>query len=59
MLEVVLAWLVKRTAPLLYLSGTSGSGKSSIMSAWVLPKAALRGVEIDLKEQRRIPASIL
>jgi len=34
----VYAWITKSTAPLLYLSGASGSGKSSIISGWVLPK---------------------
>lgn len=35
--EKIYAWLVGNPAPLLYLSGASGSGKSSIISAWCCP----------------------
>ncbi|MEX3932162.1 hypothetical protein AB4Y32_10185 [Paraburkholderia phymatum] len=42
--EKVYEWLMGNPAPLLYLSGASGSGKSSIISAWVVPKLAREGV---------------
>ena len=38
--EKVYAWITGSRAPLLYLLGASGSGKSSIISGWVLPKFA-------------------
>lgn len=44
--EKVYAWLVGNAAPLLYLSGASGSGKSSIISGWVLPKLAREGISM-------------
>jgi hypothetical protein len=44
--EKVYGWLVGNPAPLLYLSGASGSGKSSIISGWVLPRLAQQGVPI-------------
>jgi hypothetical protein len=34
----ILPWLKDRRAPVLYLTGQSGSGKSSILSAWVIPQ---------------------
>ena len=34
----VLAWIKKCTSPVLYLSGASGTGKSSLLNAWVLPE---------------------
>jgi uncharacterized protein YjbI with pentapeptide repeats len=33
----VLRWLEHPTSPVLYLTGLSGSGKSSLLTAWVLP----------------------
>lgn len=41
--ESVYAWIVSASAPLLYLIGASGSGKSSIISAWVVPKLNREG----------------
>jgi Leucine-rich repeat (LRR) protein len=38
--EEILRWLDRRTRSLLYLTGLSGSGKSSLLAAWVLPKLA-------------------
>lgn len=34
----VLEWIRQSKAPLLYLTGFSGTGKSSMLQAWVLPK---------------------
>jgi len=36
--EEILRWLEQRNSPILYLTGLSGSGKSSLLSAWVLPR---------------------
>src|SRR5271165_3228402 len=36
--EELLRWLEQRTSPVLYLTGLSGSGKSSLLAAWVLPR---------------------
>jgi hypothetical protein len=36
--EEVLRWVRAAASPLLYLTGRSGTGKTSVLSAWVLPK---------------------
>src|SRR5271157_57499 len=36
--DEILRWLEQRTSPILYLTGLSGSGKSSLLAAWVLPR---------------------
>jgi Leucine-rich repeat (LRR) protein len=36
--ESVLRWIRNSKAPVLYLTGVSGSGKSSLLTAWVIPK---------------------
>ena len=36
--EEVLRWIRSATSPVLYLTGRSGTGKSSLLNAWVLPK---------------------
>jgi hypothetical protein len=36
--DLVLEWLRQATVPLLYLTGRSGTGKSSLVSAYVLPR---------------------
>src|SRR5271165_5321223 len=36
--EELLRWLEQRPSPILYLTGLSGSGKSSLLAAWVLPR---------------------
>jgi hypothetical protein len=50
--NAVYAWLVGNPAPLLYLSGASGSGKSSIICGWVLPQLAREGVPIHIVNAR-------
>lgn len=35
--QEVLKWLAERKSPVLYLTGLSGSGKSSLLTAWVFP----------------------
>jgi hypothetical protein len=36
--QEILEWLLKSVEPVLYLTGQSGSGKSSLLTAWVLPE---------------------
>jgi hypothetical protein len=44
--DEILRWLQRRPAPILYLTGLSGSGKSSLLCAWVLPKLQRDGTQI-------------
>jgi hypothetical protein len=52
----ILRWMENTKEPVLYLTGASGTGKSSLLSAWVIPKLKrekhvviqLRGYEDDL-----------
>jgi hypothetical protein len=52
--QEVLRWIENTKEPVLYLTGASGTGKSSLLSAWVIPKLEkhvviqLRGYENDL-----------
>jgi internalin A len=59
--EKVYAWLVGNPAPLLYLSGASGSGKSSIICGWVLPKLTQEGVPMHVVSARVVgdPITVL
>jgi Leucine-rich repeat (LRR) protein len=59
--EAVYDWLVGNPAPLLYLSGASGSGKSSIICGWVLPKIVREGVLIHVVNARVVgnPIAVL
>ena len=41
--EDVLHWIEAATSPVLYLTGRSGTGKSSLLNAWVLPKLKVGG----------------
>ena len=36
--EEILRWIEQRTGSVLYLTGLSGSGKSSLLAAWVKPR---------------------
>ena len=36
--EEILRWIDQRTGSVLYLTGLSGSGKSSLLAAWVVPR---------------------
>src|SRR5271165_1213274 len=36
--EEILRWIEQRTGTVLYLTGLSGSGKSSLLAAWVVPR---------------------
>lgn len=44
--EEVLKWLRQSPSRVLYLTGSSGAGKSSLLEAWVLPKLQRDGVTI-------------
>jgi Leucine-rich repeat (LRR) protein len=44
--EEVLRWLRGSPSRVLYLTGSSGAGKSSLLEAWVLPKLQRDGVTI-------------
>ena len=39
--EKAVAWLEKAEAPFLYLTGFSGTGKSSLLQAWLIPELAV------------------
>jgi hypothetical protein len=40
--EAVLLWIKNSSEPVLYLTGASGTGKSSLLAAWVIPKLTRR-----------------
>ena len=44
--DEVLRWLQRTPAHVLYLTGSSGAGKSSLLAAWVLPKLDREGVKV-------------
>lgn len=44
--DEVLKWLRHPPRRVLYLTGSSGSGKSSLLAAWVLPKLEREGVKV-------------
>src|SRR5579864_6622753 len=54
--QEILHWIANSEEPVLYLTGASGTGKSSLLSAWAIPKLRrenhvviqLRGYEDDL-----------
>lgn len=50
--EKVYAWIADSRAPLLYLMGASGSGKSSVISGWVLPKFLREGIQVHVVAAR-------
>jgi len=41
--EQVLRWIENSKEPVLYLTGASGTGKSSLLAAWVIPKLMREG----------------
>ena len=44
--EEILAWLRQAPPQVLFLTGQSGSGKSSLLDAWVIPKLTQNGTEV-------------
>ncbi len=55
----VLNWLRRPPKPVLYLTGSSGTGKSSLLAAWVLPKLEREGVRIIRLRGYQDPAKVL
>lgn len=55
----VLSWLREPPARLLYLKGASGAGKSSLLSAWVIPKLVRDGVKVIRLRGYQDPAKAL
>jgi hypothetical protein len=47
--ERILRWIEKRSSPILYLTGSSGTGKSSLLAAYVLPRLKKDHVVIRLR----------
>ena len=41
--EEVMAWVQAEKSPVLYLTGVSGSGESSLLKAWAVPELEARG----------------
>lgn len=57
--EEVLRWLRSPPSKVLYLTGSSGTGKSSLLAAWVLPKLEKEGVKIIRLRGYQDPAKAL
>jgi len=57
--DEVLNWLRRPPGRLLYLTGSSGTGKSSLLVAWVLPKLEREGVRIIRLRGYQDPAKVL
>jgi hypothetical protein len=57
--DEVLKWLRQPSRRVLYLTGSSGSGKSSLLAAWVLPKLAREGVKVIRLRGYQDPAQAL
>lgn len=55
----VLHWLERPPERVLYLTGSSGTGKSSILAAWVLPKLERSGVRVIRLRGYQDPAKAL
>ncbi len=57
--DEVLKWLRHLPSRVLYLTGSSGTGKSSLLTAWVLPKLEREGVRIIRLRGYQDPAQML
>lgn len=57
--EEVLQWLRQPPHRVLYLTGSSGTGKSSLLAAWVLPKLEREGVKVIRLRGYQDPAQVL
>ena len=57
--EEILKWLRSAPSRLLYLTGSSGAGKSSLLEAWVLPKLEREGVKVIRLRGYQDPARVL
>jgi hypothetical protein len=52
-------WVQKKAGSVLYLTGASGSGKSSVLAAWVLPRLKRDGVRIVTLRGYQDPIAVL
>jgi hypothetical protein len=57
--EELLRWLEQRTSPILYLTGLSGSGKSSLLAAWVLPRLERKNTVVIRLRGYQDPVAVL
>jgi hypothetical protein len=57
--DEVLRWLERPPESVLYLTGSSGTGKSSILAAWALPRLERGGVRIVRLRGYQDPAKVL
>jgi hypothetical protein len=57
--DEVLKWLRQQPGRVLYLTGSSGTGKSSLLTAWVLPKLEREGVKVIRLRGYQDPAHVL
>jgi hypothetical protein len=57
--DEVLKWLRQSPYRVLYLTGSSGAGKSSLLTAWVLPKLEREGVRVIRLRGYQDPAQAL
>lgn len=55
----ILTWVDTAPYRLLYLAGTSGAGKSSLLTAWVIPKLERRGTKVIRLRGFQDPAAAL
>jgi hypothetical protein len=55
----ILHWLEQRTGRVLYLTGLSGSGKSSLLKAWALPKLERQNTRIITLRGYEDPVALL
>lgn len=57
--EGILGWMERATSSVLYLTGLSGSGKSSLLAAWVIPKLARKDTLVFSLRGYQDPISVL
>src|ERR1019366_2835281 len=57
--EEILRWAKSSESPLLYLTGLSGSGKSSLLTAWVLPKLERENMRVVRLRGYQDPLAVL
>ena len=57
--EKILEWLRRPPRCLLYLTGASGAGKSSLLTAWVIPRLEREGTRVMRLRGYQDPASLL
>lgn len=55
----VLHWIERRTGRVLYLTGLSGSGKSSLLAAWVLPRLKRQNTRVVTLRGYQDPVAVM